>query len=104
MITVIASVQVKSGREAEFESIFGSLAAAVARNEPATLVFNLMRSRKDPDGYRIVEVYESESAWANHKEQQYTRSHVKQLHALFASASAEVMESAVSASARPLSM
>ena len=64
MIGVIAKLNVKEGKEAEFEAAFGKLIDAVRANEPANHLYTLCRN---PDGgYTVMELYDNDEALAAH--------------------------------------
>ena len=64
MIGVVAKLNVKEGKEADFEAVFQTLTAAVKENEPGCLLYQLC---KDADGqYVVMEMYASEEALAAH--------------------------------------
>jgi quinol monooxygenase YgiN len=93
MIAVIATVKVREGREAEFESLFAQLKALVNQHEPGTVAYDLFLPRNDSGDYKIIEHYLSATHWQCHKEASYTREFVPQLHTLFAQGSAEILDS-----------
>jgi quinol monooxygenase YgiN len=93
MIAVIATVKVKEGREAEFESLFAQLKALVTAHETGTVAYDLFLPRNDSGFYKIIEHYLDADHWQSHKEASYTREFVPQLHTLFAEGSAETLDS-----------
>jgi quinol monooxygenase YgiN len=93
MIAVIATVKVREGGEAEFESLFVQLKALVIQHEPGTVAYDLFLPRDDCAVYKIIEHYLSADHWQSHKDASYTREFVPKLHALFAEGSAEVLDS-----------
>jgi quinol monooxygenase YgiN len=93
MIAVIATVKVKEGREAEFESLFAQLKALVTQHETGTVAYDLFLPRNDSGFYKIIEHYLDADHWQSHKEASYTREFVPQLHGLFAEGSAETLDS-----------
>lgn len=93
MIAVIATVKVKAGREAEFESLFSQLKALVIQHEPGTVAYNLFLPRNDSEFYKIIEHYLDTAHWQCHKDASYTREFVPQLHTLITEGSAEILDS-----------
>ena len=64
MLGVIAKLNVKEGKEAEFETAMLDLAEAVQANEPGNQLYQLC---KDGDGnYVVMELYSDEAALAAH--------------------------------------
>jgi quinol monooxygenase YgiN len=64
-VGIIATIKVKPGREAEFETVFRELAGQVKQNEPGCLLYDLFRS-KTPSTYVVMEQYASAEALAAH--------------------------------------
>ena len=68
MIGVVAILKVKPGAGVGFESVFRELAARVRADEPDNVLYDLFRSRTDPDTYKVLEIYRSEAALSAHRE------------------------------------
>lgn len=66
-IGVIARVKIVSGKGAEFEAAFAEQAKAVRANEPANKLYQLVRSREDPDAYVVMELYDDDAALEAHR-------------------------------------
>jgi quinol monooxygenase YgiN len=62
MIAVIATMRVKEGLGPQFERDFAEFAAKVRRDEPTIQLYQLTRSRSEPNTYRIMEIYPSQAA------------------------------------------
>ena len=62
MIAIVASLTVKDGQGGEFEPIFLELTAKVRANEPGNLLYQLVKSRSDPNSYRVMELYTDQAA------------------------------------------
>lgn len=60
-------VRVKDGQKASFELLFGELQAQVRECELGTVSYDLFRSRTDPQGYFVLEKYDSREAWEAHQ-------------------------------------
>ncbi len=74
MVAVIAVIRVKPGREAEFEQVFAEMTANVKANEPGNQMYQLTRSRAEPQTYKVMEVYADDAALETHR----TSDHYKQ--------------------------
>ena len=69
MLAVIAKLNVKAGKEAEFEKAMLALAEQVRANEPGNHLYSLC---KDSDGnYSVMELYEDEAAIAAHGQSEH---------------------------------
>lgn len=60
-------VRPKPGQAEAFVAAFNALAREVLANEPGALEYYLLRSRADPDSYRVVELYRDQAAYEVHK-------------------------------------
>ncbi|WP_197277075.1 putative quinol monooxygenase [Sphingomonas profundi] len=50
-----------------FVTAFNALAAAVVANEPGAIDYYLLRSRRDPTSFRVVERYRDDDAYQAHR-------------------------------------
>ncbi len=66
MVTVIATLKVKSGSEATLENAAREMIAHVKAHEPGTLTYILHRSTSDPTEFVFYEVYADQGALAAH--------------------------------------
>jgi quinol monooxygenase YgiN len=66
MVTVIATLKVKSGSEAGMEKAARQMIAYVKEHEPGTLTYILHRSTADPTEFVFYEVYADQGALATH--------------------------------------
>ena len=73
MISAIATLKVAPGKNAEFEAIFIELQKKVRGNEPGVLLYQLTRSREDPQTYRVLEIYKDAEAQKAHGATDYLR-------------------------------
>ena len=64
-VGIVATLKIKAGHEAEFESAARDLIAAVKKNEPGCLQYELFKS-KQPSTYVFMEQYTSGEALAAH--------------------------------------
>ena len=66
MIGIVAVLKVQDGKGPEFEKVFLDLTAKVRANEPGNLLYQLTRSRADPDTYKVLELYRDQDALTAH--------------------------------------
>jgi quinol monooxygenase YgiN len=67
MIGVIARVTIAAGKGAEFEAAFADQARGVRENEPANRLYQLVRSRAEPNIYVVMELYDDDAALEAHR-------------------------------------
>lgn len=65
--TFIATLAVKDGREAEFESLQKELSELTHANEPGTLVYDVIKSRTKPRTYVVYGRFKNEAAFEAHQ-------------------------------------
>ncbi|HUO93282.1 MAG TPA: antibiotic biosynthesis monooxygenase family protein [Rhizomicrobium sp.] len=65
-IGIIATLKVQDGKEKDFEATFRDLAKAVRAGERGNKLYQLCKSRKEPNTYVVMEIYESEDALKAH--------------------------------------
>jgi quinol monooxygenase YgiN len=65
-IGIVATLKVQDGKNADFEAIFTELSKQVRANEPGNLMYQLTKSRTDPNTYRVLELYTDEDAVKHH--------------------------------------
>ena len=73
MIGVIATLKVQDGKGADLETVFSDLASQVKANEAGCLVYQLTKSRTEPNTYKVLELYASEEALKHHGSTDYFR-------------------------------
>jgi quinol monooxygenase YgiN len=66
MVTVIATLKVKSGSESAFEAAAQDMIGHVKANEPGTLTYTFLRAAGDPTQFAVYEVYNDQAALAAH--------------------------------------
>ena len=71
MIGVVAILQVQDGKGEELESVFRELAAKVRENEPGNLMYQLTKSRAEPNTYKVLELYTDQDALTHHGQTDY---------------------------------
>lgn len=67
MMTFIARMQVKEGKEAEFERLARELTEKVRANEPDTVAYEFFRLPETERGYAVYESFTSEAAEEAHR-------------------------------------
>jgi quinol monooxygenase YgiN len=67
MIGIVATLRVQEGKGPEFEAIFRQLSEKVRADEPGNLVYQLTKSRLEPNAYKVLELYKDETALAAHR-------------------------------------
>lgn len=70
-VCIVATIRVQEGRNAEFEEVFTALAQQVRENEPGCLMYQLTKSRSEPDTYKVLEVYKDQAAVDHHSGTDY---------------------------------
>jgi quinol monooxygenase YgiN len=73
MIGVVATLKVQEGKGPEFEAIFAELSQKVRANEPGNLLYQLTKSRTDPNTYKVLEMYKDQEALTLHGQTEYFR-------------------------------
>jgi quinol monooxygenase YgiN len=73
MIGIVATLKVQDGKHADFEAVFGDLAAQVRGNEKGCLAYALTKSRTDPNTYKVLELYSDQAALDHHGQTEYFR-------------------------------
>ncbi|HYG25613.1 MAG TPA: putative quinol monooxygenase [Caulobacteraceae bacterium] len=73
MIGVVATLRVQDGKGAELEKVFADLSAKVKANEAGCIVYQLTKSRTEPNTYKVLELYASEEALKHHGSTDYFR-------------------------------
>ena len=67
VLTVMAKIYPKAGREAEVEALLMKMAAAVRQHEPDCLVYRLHRSTGEPALFYFYEQYRTDAAFEFHR-------------------------------------
>jgi quinol monooxygenase YgiN len=73
MIGIVATLKVQDGKGAEFEAIFKDLAEQVRANEAGCLMYQLTKSRADPNTYKVLELYKDQDSLTHHGQTEYFR-------------------------------
>jgi quinol monooxygenase YgiN len=66
MIGISASFVCAEGKNAEFEKLLTEFVTTVKANEPGTVVYQLCKDEKTPNGYFMLELYADEDAFKAH--------------------------------------
>lgn len=67
MIGLIARLRTKDGKAQEFERLFAALSAKVNSDvEPGNRLYQLTKSRSDPNEYVVMELYADQQAVEDH--------------------------------------
>ena len=62
MIALVVTINVQPGKGPELEAVFKDLAAKVRANEPGNSLYQLVKSRKEEDAYKVLEIYADQAA------------------------------------------
>jgi quinol monooxygenase YgiN len=68
MIGIVATLKTQDGKGPDLEAAFTEAMAAVRANEPGNLFYSLVKSRTDPNTYKVLEGYKDEAAIVAHRE------------------------------------
>lgn len=71
MIGVVATLTTAEGKGPDLEKVFADLAAKVKANEPGCLMYQLTKSRTEPNVYKVLEMYASQDALTAHGGTEY---------------------------------
>jgi quinol monooxygenase YgiN len=71
MIGIVATLFVQEGKNAEFEAVFADLSEKVRANEKGCLMYQLTKSRADPNTYKVLELYTDQEAVTHHGQTDY---------------------------------
>jgi quinol monooxygenase YgiN len=67
MTVFIATLRIKPGQEAEFERLQRELSELTHAHEPDTKVYDIVRSRDQPDTYVVYGRFKDEAAYQLHQ-------------------------------------
>jgi quinol monooxygenase YgiN len=70
VIAVVATIQVKEGKEADFEAVMKDLAEKVRSSEPGTTLYQVCKSTQGPT-YLVLENYTDQDAFTHHTTTSY---------------------------------
>ncbi len=83
---VIATIEVREGKNQAFEAAFGKLAEQVLAREEGCLFYALHRSKSDPQTYKVLEQYRSPEDLQAHGKTDYFQAANAELGGLVAAA------------------
>jgi quinol monooxygenase YgiN len=86
MIGICAQFVCQPGKNAEFEKLLVDFVNTVKATEPGTLVYQLVRSDKDPNAYFMLELYADQAALDAHGKTEHMAKLIQQIGPLFAGA------------------
>lgn len=66
-VGIVAHLKVKEGSQADFEAAFLQLQAAVKKNEPGVIQYEVFKSKADATMYVVMEQYKTEADLAAHR-------------------------------------
>jgi quinol monooxygenase YgiN len=66
VLSVIATLRVKEGKEEETRAFLKELASGVRENEPETVAYVCHQRKDDPRSFIVYEKYKSEEAFRTH--------------------------------------
>ena len=67
MMTFLARMKIKEGKQADFIRLANTLAEKVRANEPETTAYEFFKLRDEPLGYAVYEQFTSEEAEEAHR-------------------------------------
>lgn len=67
VLTVVARIHPKAGKESEIETLLVKMAAAVRQHEPDCLVYRPHRSTAEPTTFYFYEQYRTDAAFEFHR-------------------------------------
>ena len=73
MVAVIATFTVAEGRAEAFEGVARDLVGKVRANEPGVTLYTLVRARKEPDVFKMMELYATQDDFKAHGATDYFR-------------------------------
>ena len=74
MMSFIARMKVKEGKEQDFVRLAKALTEKVHANEPDTVIYEFYKLRDEERGYAVVESFTSEQAEEAHQNTEYFKS------------------------------
>ena len=73
MIGVVATLTIQEGKAQDFETHFTALAAKVRELESGNHLYQLTKSRTEPNVYKVLELYADQDALTHHGKTDYFR-------------------------------
>jgi quinol monooxygenase YgiN len=66
MIALVATLRTNEGKDEQFEAVFREAMAAAKAEEPGCLLYQLVKSRTEPNTYKVLELYKDQDALSVH--------------------------------------
>jgi quinol monooxygenase YgiN len=85
VIAVVATIQVKEGKEADFEAVMKELAEKVRASEPGTTHYQVCKLAQAPT-YVVLENYTDQDAFTHHTQTDYFKEATPKMGACMAGA------------------
>ena len=82
MIAVTATLKAKAGKEQDLTRAVQMLAQKVRANEPDCKLYQLARSKNDPQLFVLIERYTDDAALARHSNTDYFKAGIGEMMAL----------------------
>jgi quinol monooxygenase YgiN len=95
MVGGLKIVRVKTGHEAEFESLFKQLRMQMHQSEPGCILYSLLKSRTDPLAYFVHEQYINQAALDAHQISPYGKILFLKMRAILESITVEYFDGVV---------
>ncbi len=73
MIGIIATLKTKDGQGEALEAVFAELSEKVRANEAGNRLYQLTKSRTEPNTYKVLELYDDQDALTAHGKTDYFR-------------------------------
>ncbi len=71
MIGIIATLKTKDGQGEALEAVFAELTEKVRANEAGNTLYQLTKSRSEPNTYKVLELYVDQDALTAHGQSDY---------------------------------
>jgi quinol monooxygenase YgiN len=84
MIAVLAHFTITEGQNEAFEAVCAELSAQVRAGEPGAKLYQLVKDRKNPVIYKMMELYADKDALRAHGETEWFKQGSPKLRALLA--------------------
>lgn len=82
MFATLVTLQANPDDCGKLEALFADYCAYIAAEEPTTLLYRFGKSRTEPYGYRVMEIYADDAAFEIHKNSErfrYFRERLREL-------------------------
>jgi len=89
MVGGLKTIIVKPGHETEFETLFAELREIMRKNEPACLLYSLLKSRSNTRAYIVQEQYRDQAALTAHETSEHGKIYFPKIRELLESITVE---------------